>query len=116
MEEGLLHPITNTVALEWIALGVEVDVPNPPMGYVLSFMAFHERGLGIPASQFLRALPIWYRVELHNFNPNLSRRRPSLLLSARDIWVSLPIRTSGSTSSRWSTSPRWLTVEVLRRW
>jgi hypothetical protein len=34
-----------------------LDVPNPPVGYVLSFMAFHERGLGIPVSQFLRMLP-----------------------------------------------------------
>jgi hypothetical protein len=33
-------------------------------------VAFHERGLGIPVSQFLRALPSWYEVELHNFNPN----------------------------------------------
>jgi hypothetical protein len=40
------------------------------MGYVLSFMAFHEWGLGIPASRFLRALRVWYGVELHNFNPN----------------------------------------------
>jgi hypothetical protein len=47
-----------------------VNVLNPPTGYVLSFMAFLERGLGIPASQFLRALPSWYEVELHNFNPN----------------------------------------------
>jgi hypothetical protein len=47
-----------------------VDVPNSPAGYVLSFMAFHERGLGILMSQFLRAIPSWYEVELHNFNPN----------------------------------------------
>jgi hypothetical protein len=40
------------------------------VGYVLSFVAFHERGLGILASRFLRALPSWYEVELHNFNPN----------------------------------------------
>jgi hypothetical protein len=43
---------------------------NPLAGYVLSFVAFHERGLGISASQFLLALPSWYEVELHNFNPN----------------------------------------------
>jgi hypothetical protein len=47
-----------------------VDVPNPPAGYVLSFVAFHEWGLGIPASRFLWALPVWYEVELYNFNPN----------------------------------------------
>jgi hypothetical protein len=70
IEEGLLCPITNAVVPEWITLGVGVDVPNLPVGYVLSFMAFHERGLGIPTSRFLQALPIWYEVELHNFNPN----------------------------------------------
>jgi hypothetical protein len=70
MEEGLLRPVTDAVMLEWIAPGVEVDMSNPPVGYVLSFMVFHEWGLGIPASRFLRALPVWYGVELHNFNPN----------------------------------------------
>jgi hypothetical protein len=70
IEEGLLRPITSTVAPEWITLEKGVDVPNPLAGYVLSFMAFHERGLGISASRFLRALPSWYEVELHNFNPN----------------------------------------------
>jgi hypothetical protein len=45
-------------------------MPNPHVGYVLSFVAFHERGLGIPVSRFLQVLPIWYEVELHNFNPN----------------------------------------------
>jgi hypothetical protein len=47
-----------------------VDVPNLPMGYILSFVAFHERRLGVPSSRFLRALPFWYELELHNFNPN----------------------------------------------
>jgi hypothetical protein len=51
--EGLLRPITDTVVPEWIVPGVGVDVPNLPVGYVLSFVAFHERGLGILASRFL---------------------------------------------------------------
>jgi hypothetical protein len=70
VEEGLLHPVTDVVTPEWIAPEEGVDVPNPPAGYVLSFVAFREQGLGIPASRFLRALPSWYEVELHNFNPN----------------------------------------------
>jgi hypothetical protein len=45
-------------------------MPNPPAGYVLIFGVFDEQGLRIMASQFLRALPSWYEVELHNFNPN----------------------------------------------
>jgi hypothetical protein len=70
VEEGLLRPITSAIAPEWIAPDEGADVPTPPTGYVLSFVAFHERGLGVPASRFLRALPFWYEVELHNFNPN----------------------------------------------
>jgi hypothetical protein len=46
VEEGLLRPITSAIAPKWIALEEGTDMPNPPTGYVLSFMAFHERGLG----------------------------------------------------------------------
>jgi hypothetical protein len=70
VEEGLLRPVTDVVAPKWITPEEGVDVPNPPAGHVLSFMAFHERGLGIPTSRFLWALPSWYEVELHIFNPN----------------------------------------------
>ena len=44
--------------------------PRPPAGYVMSFVSFHKRGLGVPADRFMRALPHYYGVELHNFNPN----------------------------------------------
>jgi hypothetical protein len=44
--------------------------PTPPPGYVLSFIPFHERGFGVPASHFMRALLHHYGVELHNLNPN----------------------------------------------
>jgi hypothetical protein len=41
---------------------------NPPSGYVVSFVRFHE--LMAPASHFMRALCHHYGVELHNFAPN----------------------------------------------
>jgi hypothetical protein len=44
--------------------------PTPPPGYLVSFVSFHERGFGVPASRFMRALLHYYGVELHNFNPN----------------------------------------------
>jgi hypothetical protein len=47
----------------------EADL-TPPPGYVVSFTPFHEWGFGMPASRFMRALPHYYGVELHNFNPN----------------------------------------------
>ena len=40
------------------------------MGYIVSFTSFHERGFGVLASRFMQALPYYYGVELHNFNPN----------------------------------------------
>jgi hypothetical protein len=45
-------------------------VPNPPFGYVVSFVRFHERGFPAPASRFMRALCYHYGVELQNFTPN----------------------------------------------
>jgi hypothetical protein len=44
--------------------------PSPPSRYVLSFVSFHERGFGVPASRFMRAILYFYGVELHNLNPN----------------------------------------------
>jgi hypothetical protein len=45
-------------------------VPNPPHGYVVSFIRFHERGFTAPASRFLRGRCYHYGVELQNFTPN----------------------------------------------
>jgi hypothetical protein len=55
---------------EWIVLSERERVPNPPYGYVVSFISFHERGFTAPASRFLRALCYHYGVELQNFAPN----------------------------------------------
>jgi hypothetical protein len=44
--------------------------PVPTAGYVLSFVSFHERGFGVPASRFMRAILHFYGVELHNLSPN----------------------------------------------
>jgi hypothetical protein len=44
--------------------------PNPPFGYVVSFIRFHERGFAAPVSRFLHGLCFHYGVKLHNFAPN----------------------------------------------
>jgi hypothetical protein len=67
--EGLLRSLSGGPQPEWLAPRSEAD-PTPPPGYVVSFTPFHERGFGMPANRFMRALPHYYRVELHNFNPN----------------------------------------------
>jgi hypothetical protein len=69
VDAGLLCPRSHGSYLEWIAPGDEQE-PAPPTGYVVSFTPFHERGFGVPASCFMRALLHYYGVELHNFNPN----------------------------------------------
>jgi hypothetical protein len=55
---------------EWIVPPARDHAPNPPSGYVVSFIHFHERGFMAPASRFMRALCFHYGVELHNFVPN----------------------------------------------
>jgi hypothetical protein len=37
---------------------------------VVSFICFHERGFGVLASPFMRALLHYYKVELHHLAPN----------------------------------------------
>jgi hypothetical protein len=55
---------------EWIEPPARDRVPNPPFGYVVSFVRFHERGFAALASRFMRVLCYHYGVELHNFTPN----------------------------------------------
>jgi hypothetical protein len=54
----------------WIDPPARDREPNPPFGYIVSFIRFHERGFVAPASRFLRGLCFHYGVELHNFAPN----------------------------------------------
>jgi hypothetical protein len=54
----------------WIVPHPNERDPNPPSGYIVSFIRFQERGFVAPASRFMRALCYHYGVELHNFTPN----------------------------------------------
>jgi hypothetical protein len=67
--DGLLRPLSGDPQPEWM-VPPSGAAPTPPSGYVLSFVSFHERGFGVPASRFMRALLHYYGVELHNLNPN----------------------------------------------
>ena len=66
--DGLLRSLSGGLQPEWMAPS-EAD-PTLSLGYVVSFIPFHERGFGVPASRFMQALLHYYEVELHNFNPN----------------------------------------------
>jgi hypothetical protein len=67
--EGLLHPLSDERRPEWIP-PLSGAAPSPPPGYIVSFVSFHERGFGVPASRFMRAILHHYEVELHNLSPN----------------------------------------------
>jgi hypothetical protein len=54
----------------WIMTQPNEREPNPPYGYVVSFIRFHERGFAVPVSRFMHVLCYHYDVELHNFTPN----------------------------------------------
>lgn len=70
VDEGLLCPVTNRDRSEWITSLPIKREPCPRKGYVVSFLAFHERGFGMPPSRFMRSLPYYYGVDFHNFAPN----------------------------------------------
>jgi hypothetical protein len=75
---------------EWTVPPGRDHAPNPPNGYVVSFIRFHERGL--------RALCFHYGVELHNFAPNAISQAATFvdvcegflgILVNWDLWVHL---------------------------
>jgi hypothetical protein len=67
---GLLAPNVEGAPPAWIVPPASDREPNPPYGYVVSFIRLHERGFTVPASCFMRGLCYHCGVELHNFAPN----------------------------------------------
>jgi hypothetical protein len=67
---GQLAPNVDRQPPVWIVPPPADREPNPPFGYVVSFIRHHERGFVAPASRFMRGLCHHYGVELHNFAPN----------------------------------------------
>jgi hypothetical protein len=83
--DGLLRPLSGDPQPEWIA-PLSGAAPSPPPGYVLSFVSFHERGFGVPASRFMRAILHFYGVELHNLSPNSIVQAVSSRRFAKGFW------------------------------
>ena len=65
-EKGLFLP---KVVAHWRAPVPREAVPRPWSDKVVSFLAFHERGLGYPAHWFLRGLLNEWGLELQHLNP-----------------------------------------------
>jgi hypothetical protein len=55
----------------WIVPPATDREPNPPFGYVISFIRHHEHNFAASASRFMCGLWHHYGVELHNFAPNV---------------------------------------------
>ena len=70
VNDRLLPLNTNSERPVWIPPQPEEVEPNPPSGYIVSLVRLHERGFGVPIGRFMRALCVYYGVELHNFGPN----------------------------------------------
>jgi hypothetical protein len=58
-----------TAAEEWKVPGDE-SVPHPPKGFVVSFVAFHERCFSVPTGRFIRGILFEYGLQLQHLNLN----------------------------------------------
>jgi hypothetical protein len=74
----------------WIDPPARDREPNPPFGYVVSFIRFHERGFAAPASRFLCGLCFHYGVELHNFTPN-AISKAATFVSVCEGFLGIPV-------------------------
>jgi hypothetical protein len=82
----------------WIDPPARDREPNPPFGYVVSFILFHDRCFAAPAGRFLCGMCFHYSVELHNFAPNAISQAATFIgvcegylgiLVNWDLWVHL---------------------------
>jgi hypothetical protein len=64
------------------------------------FTRFVERGLALPASDFLKGLLEYYDIEYLNLNPTVSSTPPSSSTSAKPSWGSNPTRYSSGSFSK----------------
>jgi hypothetical protein len=103
--DGLLRPLSGDSQPEWMG-PPSGAAPSPPPGYVLSFVSFHERGFGVPASRFMRAILHVYGVELHNLSPNSKAQAAIFAAVCEGFWGLPPTGTCGPISSPRSSLPR----------
>jgi hypothetical protein len=90
--------------VEWIVQSAGDHAPNPPDGYVVSFIRFHERGFAALASRIMRALCHRYSAELHNFAPN-AISQAATFVGVCEGYLGIPVNwISGYTSSARSCS------------
>jgi hypothetical protein len=105
---GQLVPNVDGQPAAWIVPPATDREPNPPHGYVVSFIRHHECGFAAPASRFMRGLCHHYGVELHNFAPNAISQAATFVGVCEGFLGSQRTGISGSISSARSCtrSPR----------
>jgi hypothetical protein len=95
---GQLTPVGDAPNPEWMVPPVSDREPNPPPGYVVSFIRLHECGFNAPTNKFMRGLCHHYGVELHNFAPNAILQAASFVAVCEgflgipvnwDLWIHL---------------------------
>jgi hypothetical protein len=84
----LLAPNVEGVPPAWIVPPASDREPNPPYGYIVSFIRLHERGFAAPASCFMRACATTMGWSSTTSPPTRFPRRLPSLVSARDSWGS----------------------------
>jgi hypothetical protein len=67
VEASQLPPLTATVESK---VPGDVSMPRPPKGFVVFFVAFHERSFSVPARRFIRGVLFEYGLQLQHLNPN----------------------------------------------
>jgi hypothetical protein len=86
---GQLAPNVDGQPPMWIVPPAADREPNPPFGYVVSFVRHHERCFAAPASRFMRGLCYLYGVELQNFAPN-AISQAATFVSVCEVFLGIP--------------------------
>jgi hypothetical protein len=108
VRDGLLRPRASRTQPEWRVPPSDHRDPAPPEGYVVSFVAFHERGFGVSASHFMQALLHYYNVELHHLAPN-SISQAAIFAVIYEGYLGMEpqwnLRARGAAQCMWGAAP-----------
>jgi hypothetical protein len=67
--------------------------------FVVSFVAFHERGFSVPAGQFIYGVLFEYGLQLQHLNPNIIQQMAAFEVMCEGTSELVPIGTFSGTSS-----------------
>jgi hypothetical protein len=70
LQKFMRHDFMLAAELEAYWVPKDPALLAPTEGYVVSFMAFHERGFAVPPHPFLHSLVRSYGLELHHLTPS----------------------------------------------